>query len=371
MDVRLEAWKEHFYNWRHCLRCTYADWRMTEEPERRKRATPVPMAGSMATHSNWKVPEVVNEHPVAILLPFPDPVQSYWASPVGNPKEDRRYWSPQINALAASWASMDGMLPYELAEVPIVFAHGCYPVNFARKRTTVDASATLLKSCRLRWQEELILIDPVLVISLDHWSHSALWPNQTKKGNYVKNLGEVLPFQIEGPRGDLEYTAYVGPSALEAAHKGREDQWLASFKPTPPISAATDPVHALRWALFQGCWLAKTLELSRDSMEPVLPSPQEGLEHWNAMVHGINKYYESRNSVKAAVELVESRLDYMTLTEMSDQDVRKAQDGEIPTERPKTYAMMRAGNHTKREFMPLLEELEDVSDADSDADPDA
>lgn len=360
-DGRAEAWQGHYKAWRHCLRCKNADWRCHHDPDINKRATPTPMAGSLKTYTNWRKPKIVNQFPVVLLLPFPDSVQSYYASPVGNVKDNKEEWSPQLHALVSVWGDLEGKLPYDLAEIPIVFALGCRPVNWRRTRDVVGPSQTILSSCRRRWQEQLLMIDPALVISFGHWGHATLFPNEMKKGDYSDSLGEVKTFSIPSPKGSVSYPAYIAYDPYVVADRARNDQWTRPFSALPTSSSAKHPVEALRWDIWRACWLGKVLELSSHG-EFTLPSVDEGLDEWVSMVTALNDFYDGRDHVTDAVSQVEGYVDYLTKVETSPQNVRLAQLGEIPAERPKTHIFNKIGAHRKRS---MNADMEDFDDGDS------
>ena len=63
-----------------------------------------------------------------------------------------------------------------------------------------------------------------------------------------------------------------------------------------------------------------------------------------------------------AVSQVEGYVDYLTKVETSPQNVRLAQLGEIPAERPKTHIFNKIGAHRKRS---MNADMEDFDDGDS------
>jgi hypothetical protein len=278
---------------------------------------------------------------MAFVLPFPDEVQSYWASPVGNLDLEEAHQSPQIRTLLEVWGTLKERMPYGLEDVPIVFANGCRPVNFHRPREVVPPSGSVLASCRRRWQAEIRIIDPAMVVAMGHWAFAALWPDKQKKSNYTAAIGEVLPFEIPTPRGPAQYLAYVATSPWEVDRYANDRQRNAAWTGIPPYSGVREPVEALRWHLFRAAWITKVMELSDAAGDLSIPAPGEGGLDWSFMVRQLNVFYDCRDDVSGVVSAVMEHVEYVNQTEESDQNVRLAQIGDIPVQRPKTYNLVK------------------------------
>jgi len=220
--------------------------------------------------------------------------------------------------------------PYERQLIPYISALGCRPVNHKDPTKVQKPNATMNKSCRPRWQAELRLIDPVLVMVMGHHAFSACFPKKPKKGDYLSAVGSVLPFTLPGATGDITYCAYVAPDPYETILNARRSEWTSPFRYAPPQSLAKNPVAGLRWHVYRGLLFAKVLETNREKVRD-FEVPETLTHAWLKMATAESQFYGKIDNVISAVAHQEELIRRTTALEMSELDVRQALSGEIET----------------------------------------
>jgi hypothetical protein len=318
-DLRYEVWKEHTRTWTNCLRCRLADARRLSDTEKGVRPTNVIPARTLKNDPR----EVIPRSPLYLLMPCPDLVQEYHTDVYGRTAPGEEEWPPQIRALWNVWDAIEkacGSYPYDIDDVPIGFAVGCRPMDFTDVRKRADPNQGILKACRPRWQTEIKLADPVMVIAFGHHAFASLRPTDIKKGKYSKAIGEIVPFTVPGVRGEITYTAYIAPDLYEVADNAQPIQWKKPFTKMPTHSPVREPVANLRWHVWRALWICKAVELGRQGVAlPDLPSD------FMDMVHSVNSFYDGGETVTKAVSAVHAHVDDLRETEMSKADVRSVQ----------------------------------------------
>jgi len=162
---------------------------------------------------------------------------------------------------------------------------------------------------------------------MGHHANVSLRYGGAKKGEYTRNLGEVVSFSVPGVHEELEYCAYIASDPYDASINAKERHWKRKWRRAPPASHVKDPVGSLRWHLFRGLWLAKILELNRAAQTDSLSFEGINQDIWRHVVRTLNDYHDRKNTVKSVVRKVEERIMRMTNIEMSSNDVRKGQKG--------------------------------------------
>lgn len=290
-ELRKTAFQELNYHWRHCLRCKLADKRLEIDSGRSKGASEVPLIAAGDGYHEDVVPESV----LHVLYPCPDPEQYDYGNVGGGFGQVQ---SRSHLLVSLTWDLLQDWLPFEFSEVTFSFAVGCRPVNFADPRRIMAPKQEWLKACAPKWQTEIKLADPDLVLLCGrHALASVRRDLATKFNDYV---GEVVEFSVHGDHAPLTYCGYVAPSPEDIVTNTRRDQYsIEGWEFSPQPNHITQPFHYWCWHVLYACWLSDTLRRLR-CKEPVGPDTSI----WGDLVLKFGEFYDNQHSIREVLDRV-------------------------------------------------------------------
>lgn len=362
--IQREAWVEHWQQWRHCVRCRLANWRLRSVENRLKRPTPVPIASAAAMRVDSADYRPPTPYPWAILLSYPDDVQSFYATVHGNANAARSEWSPQISSLYKLASERPQI--YSLEQTPITFAQSCFPVNWKRTQDAASPSKQLINACRTKWVVELALCEPRLVLVCGHWAFAAAFPDTPKKTDYHKSIGECLPLTLTVGEIKVQTHAYITVSPLTAFSNSTRAQWQ-NVELRPPRSALLDPVGQLRWDIYRAQLLCHALETGK-----IPSSGDPWANEWRNMVLSLNEHHDAKASVVDAVHALQNKMRRIHEAESSTTHARDLQSGrvspdDVPAHLRVADIFSRKADWARKLAEEEADELESESDDTSEA----
>lgn len=303
-DVRQQALNELVDQWQHCLRCSLADMRCSYDKAEGKFPAPVAFV-SDGEDRGWNPRKLPPQAPLLIMYSCPDPEQ-FLAGNLGAIEDASEETGSRSQMLVEEcWRMVRNLLPWDLDEVAFSFALGCRPVNFKDPRKTTKPKQQWLKACRRRWQTEVSIVDPDLVLLCGRHALATVRPDLTTK--YTKLLGEIVDFRIPGERGTVLYSGYVGPSPEDVFMNTPDEKFTADLWDMKPASRPSDdPFHDWLWHMVFSSWLAHSLMCRRKGL---------GLPHesqWPALVGGLKEFYGEITPTSVIVRRVEAEVEFET-----------------------------------------------------------
>ena len=287
---REEVFEELHRAWKHCLRCKLADQRLSRDEERKKHPNSVPLLA-----------ELPKECRLHVMYPVPDPVQYETGSVTG------AYLSGEVGSISHGLflygiGLLSESLPWDEEHMAFTVAVGCRPVSFKDPRKVMKPNAEVLKACRPRWQTEVLLTDPTLVMACGQHAFRSIRPDLTT--SFTSYIGEVVPFVIPTASGPVEYNAYVAPSPEDIHTTARVDQLtIEGWDWMPQQSHVQQPFHYWLWHQFYAIWLADTLRRFRDDL-----GIDQGSSLWPDIIAAFQRFYDTRSGVDALYSRVKSEI---------------------------------------------------------------
>lgn len=285
--MKSEALAEIAEHWRHCLRCKLADKRLENDPGRGKAASEVPgFAGDIEQDRST----------LHILYPCPDPEQYEFGNVNGSFSTE--VLSRSHFLLQMTWAMLAEHLPFDWEELTFSFALGCRPVNFEDPRKIMAPKQEWLKACAPRWQAEVKVADPDLVLLCGRHALATVRRDlATKFNDYV---GEVVPFVVYGKHPPLHYVGYVAPSPEDIVTNTHKAHYtLDGWNFGPQANHVRQPFHYWCWHVLFAAWLARTLRQLR-SKDPITPDTSL----WGDLVDKFGEFYDTQHSIRAVLERI-------------------------------------------------------------------
>jgi len=326
-DLIEDLWEAHEGQWKHCLRCKLSELRLHEDPDRRKRPSMVPLAGPCRSSLDpLGIPP--RSAPLYILYSCPDVQQERASSLEGSRDATGRTVSSSHGVVEWSWEAMGNLMPFPLDEIAVGFALGCRPVSFTDPRKLMKAKGENIKACRARWQTEVLIVDPDLVLICGRHALACVRPDLgTKHSRYI---GEVITFDVQTPHGPVTYEGFVTVSPEEVAANARDDHYeVHDWNVGPEHSHVDNPVRHWLWFLLFACWLAEAGRCVTDGITP--PAP------WASLTGELATFYRERTTVASLVERRSSlftRAQQIAEDELAGRGARRLQTEDIPPEEP-------------------------------------
>ncbi len=282
---RDRVWEEHVAQWSHCLRCSLADLRLREDPEKGKEPTTVPLAEGKNVLSD-------DPAPVMVLYSCPD-VSQERASSVRGFMAGGATDSPSHGFVTWSWEALEGLMPFPIDEVVFSTALGCRPVSFTDPRKLMKAKGEFIKGCRRRWQVEVLLADPDLILVCGRHALAAVRPDLGTQ--HSRLIGEVIQIPVPAPGGMVVYEGFVTTNPEDVVNNARDDHYeVHDWSVAPEQSHVDNPVRHWLWYLLYACWLAQTL---RDVSEGLPPQ-----DEWGSLLREIDRFHDNRTTVVSLLD---------------------------------------------------------------------
>jgi hypothetical protein len=287
---------------------------MREDPEQGKTATTVPLAEGKNVLSDTPAP-------LLILYSCPDAAQER-SSSVRGVMDGGETDSPSHGFVTWSWQALAGLMPFPIEEVVFGVALGCRPVSFTDPRKLMKAKGEFIKGCRRRWQVEILLADPDLVLVCGRHALAAVRPDLGTQ--HSRLVGEVIQIPVPTPRGTVVYEGFVTTSPDEVVLDARDDHYeVHDWQVAPEQSHVDNPVRHWLWYLLYACWLAQTL---RDVAEGRPPRAE-----WPSLLSEIDRFHASRTTVASLLErksALFSHINQLAQDELSGKGARQQQQTE-------------------------------------------
>ena len=290
--LREAAFQELHTHWRHCLRCKLADKRLEIDGSRGKGASEVPLIASGDGLASDVVP---SESTLHVLYPCPDPEQYDFGVVAGSfdGVQSRTHL-----LMSLTWDLLGDWLPFRFDEVTFSFALGCRPVNFEDPRRIMAPKQEWTKSCAPKWQTEIKLADPDLVMLCGRHALASVRRDLATKFN--DHVGEVVEFEVYGDHSPLSYSGYVAPSPEDIVTNTRRDQYvLDGWNCAPQPNHISQPFHYWCWHVLYACWLSNTLRQLR-CKEPV----SSDTSIWEDLVSKFGEFYDNQHSIREVLDRV-------------------------------------------------------------------
>lgn len=291
--------------WAHCLRCPLADIRCQIDQEKDYLPAGVPRVVSA---DDWGLPNaeaIPRKSKLHLLLSTPDIDQWQTGSIAGTLSETNKSDSLNRAVIEDAFEQLRDYLPFGLEGVSVGLALGCRPVNFKNPRILSKAKAEWTKACRPRWQTELKIVDPDLVLICGRHALASVAPRRVSK--FALLLGEIVEFEIDGAYGPVRYYGYVTEATEVVALASREDDLnLDEWQPQPSTSRALYPFRSWCWDLLMASWIAELLAARRS--EDTIADTRT----WDWLVRRLNEFYDEVSSVRQIVSRVRREVDLTT-----------------------------------------------------------
>lgn len=265
---RRSAYDDLVQHWKHCLRCPLAEKRLEFDEKAGIYPASVPLVTDGADRGKKEQPPAPSV--LHVLYPAPDPEQFRTGNVGGMEPADEETISRSHGLVECAWDVLAEDLPFSIDAVTFSFALGCRPVDFSNPRKITAPNSSQMKACRRRWQVEISLCDPVLVLLCGRHALASVRSDLTKAGDYYQHIGEVVPFYVPGrlpvrhdrdPR--VQYVGYVMPSPEDLDLICRDDQIDEPWDGHPVRAESVQPWHHFLWHLTVSCWLAYTVRQLR------------------------------------------------------------------------------------------------------------
>lgn len=282
---RQQVWEEHAAQWSHCLRCSLADLRLREDEDKGKQATTVPLAEG----KNVLSPDPA---PLLVLYSCPDVSQEGASSLLGTRAAGQTN-SPSHGFVEWSWEALGGLMPFSIDEVVFSVALGCRPVSFTDPRKLMKAKGEFIKGCRRRWQVEVLLADPDLILVCGRHALAAVRPDLGTQ--HSRLIGEVITIPVPAPGGIITYEGFVTTSPEDVVIDARDDHYeVQDWRVAPEQSHVDNPVRHWLWYLLYASWLSQTL---RDVEQGRAPR-----QEWASLLDEIDRFHANRTTVTSLLD---------------------------------------------------------------------